>query len=84
MSNLEHAVELICDPDIREDRRDRLTAEYATKSAAGELNLDPEEDADLGQACRRDTSSSLAKSPVVASKISFGWFFLTAIEGRRN
>jgi len=43
MSNLEHAAELICDPDIREDRRDRLAAEYAAKWAAGELHLEDAE-----------------------------------------
>jgi hypothetical protein len=47
MSNLEHAAELICDPEIREDRRDRLAAEYAAKWAACELHLNPEENADL-------------------------------------
>ena len=47
MNNLDEAVELICDPTIREDRRDRLAAEYAAKWAAGELHLDPEDDAEL-------------------------------------
>ena len=47
MNNLEHAAELICDPDIREDRRDRLAAEYAAKWAAGELHLEYAEFAEL-------------------------------------
>jgi hypothetical protein len=47
LNNLDEAAELICDPDIREDRRDRLAAEYAAKWAAGELYLDPEDDAEL-------------------------------------
>jgi len=47
MSNLEYAAELICDPTTREDRRDRLAAEYAAKWAAGELHLEDAEFAEL-------------------------------------
>jgi len=41
---LDEIIELICDPNIREDRRDRLAAQYAAEWAARELQLegDPE------------------------------------------
>jgi hypothetical protein len=49
MNNLDEVAELICDRDIREDRRDRLAAEYAGEWAAGELDLDLEDDASLAR-----------------------------------
>jgi single-stranded DNA-specific DHH superfamily exonuclease len=49
MTNLRDAAELMVDPEVREDRRDRLMTEYCAKWAAGELDhhLDPEESSDL-------------------------------------
>ena len=47
MNPLDEAAELICNPTIHENRRDRLAAEYAAKWAAAELHLDPEEDVEL-------------------------------------
>lgn len=47
MPLLDEAIELLCNSDIREDRRERLATSYVAEWAAGELHLSPEDDADL-------------------------------------